>query len=423
MTSDRTNWEQHRIQALIDSGALVVNDGYRAKNTELGDVGLPFARASNVNNGFRLDDADRLLWDRVERAGIKRSRPGDVVFTSKGTVGRFALVRESTPEFVYSPQLCFWRVLDSTKIEARFLHYWMHGRECERQFNAAKGSTDMADYISLRDQRSMSITFPPVAEQRCIASVLGSLDDKIDSNNRLTSTFEDMAATLFKARFTDVAGRDTLVEKEIGSLPRGWDLRRLDEVASVLTRGRAPVYVDEGGILVLNQKCVRDGRVMFEVARRHDEQARSSEDRRVALGDVLVNSTGVGTLGRVSQVRWLPESSTVDSHVTVVRAASDVSQDYLALSLISRQEDLERMGHGSTGQTELTRSRLAEMQIPLPPRAEQEQLDGFYRPIREKIGAMERENTVLSEIRNRLLPKLISGAIRLGDAAPTESPA
>jgi type I restriction enzyme S subunit len=62
-------------------------------------------------------------------AGSKVSEAGDVVFTSKGTVGRFAFVRDDTPRFVYSPQLCFWRSLDRQVIEPRFLYYWMFGRE------------------------------------------------------------------------------------------------------------------------------------------------------------------------------------------------------------------------------------------------------------------------------------------------------
>lgn len=97
---------------LIASGKLAIGDGYRAKNAELSTVGLPFARAGNIRNGFHFDQADRFPVSDLSKVGEKISRTGDVVFTSKGSVGRFAFVEEDTPRFVFSPQLSYWRSLD-----------------------------------------------------------------------------------------------------------------------------------------------------------------------------------------------------------------------------------------------------------------------------------------------------------------------
>jgi type I restriction enzyme S subunit len=124
----------------------VINDGYRAKNSELSNKGIPFARAQNINNGFRFDAADRFPEERLDRVGAKVSQEGDVVFTSKGTVGRFAFVRSDTPRFVYSPQLCFWRSLDRDLIDPRWLFYWMQSREFLIQYSGVAGQTDMAEY-------------------------------------------------------------------------------------------------------------------------------------------------------------------------------------------------------------------------------------------------------------------------------------
>lgn len=99
MTGD---FEQHEVEVLLSEGALLINDGYRAKNSELSNTGIPFARAGNIDGGFHFEDADRVPAHTLANVGLKRSLPGDVVFTSKGTVGRFAFVRDSTPEFVYS---------------------------------------------------------------------------------------------------------------------------------------------------------------------------------------------------------------------------------------------------------------------------------------------------------------------------------
>ncbi|MBA3904153.1 MAG: hypothetical protein C0522_10870, partial [Rhodocyclaceae bacterium] len=127
-------WAQHQVSKLIEHGALIIGDGYRAKNSELTDFGLPFARAGNINAGFLFSDADCFPEENLNLVGNKVSQPGDVVFTSKGTVGRFAFVRPDTPKFIYSPQLCFWRSVDRELIDPRFLSFWMSGREFFIQF-------------------------------------------------------------------------------------------------------------------------------------------------------------------------------------------------------------------------------------------------------------------------------------------------
>lgn len=147
-----SEWKKYKISALIESNALVIGDGYRAKNSELSpDEGLPFARAGTINDGFQFEDAEYLAPENLHKAGEKVSQPGDVLFTSKGTVGRIAFVTETTPKFVYSPQLTWWRVLDTQRIDPEFLYCWMRGREFISQINSFSGQTDMAAYVSLKD--------------------------------------------------------------------------------------------------------------------------------------------------------------------------------------------------------------------------------------------------------------------------------
>ena len=249
----RRGWKEWAVRELIDSGALEIGDGYRAKNSELATSGLPFARAGNIRDGFHFADADCFPTENLHRVKNKASIPGDVVFTSKGTVGRFAFVREHTPRFVYSPQLCFWRSLDTKLIDPRYLFYWMSGPDFFQQFKEVSSQTDMAEFVSLRDQRDMQITLPPVREQRAIAHVLGALDDRIELNRRMNATLEAMARALFQSWFVDfdpvrakMEGRDTglpkdvadlfpdrLVDSEPGPIPDGWSIGQLDDVASL----------------------------------------------------------------------------------------------------------------------------------------------------------------------------------------------
>jgi type I restriction enzyme S subunit len=216
------------------------------------------SRAGNIKNGFDFVAADLVPPETQKRVGSKRSRAGDVVFTSKGTVGRFAFVDDSTPEFVYSPQLCYWRSLNEERIYPRYLYYWMNGPEFMAQALGVKGQTAMADYVSLADQRRMWITLPPLPEQRAIAHVLGTLDDKIELNRQMNQTLEQIAATLFRSWFIDfdpvrakMAGRepegmdaataalfpDRLVESELGEIPEGWQVAPLGSCFALGTGG------------------------------------------------------------------------------------------------------------------------------------------------------------------------------------------
>ena len=162
------------VSDLIGEGVLEIGDGYRAKNSELGEPGLPFIRAGNLNNGIDTRGAEVLCDDSVARAGRKLGCPGDVAFTSKGTIGRFARVTEFTRPFVYSPQVCFWRSLNRERLHPAILYCWMRSEDLKSQIDAVAGQTDMAPYVSLRDQRTMEVPIFPES-QGIIAQRLDTL--------------------------------------------------------------------------------------------------------------------------------------------------------------------------------------------------------------------------------------------------------
>ncbi|WP_416139904.1 restriction endonuclease subunit S [Halomonas sp. HK25] len=141
----------------------------------------------------------------------------------------------------------------------------------------------------------------------------------------------------------------------------GWKSAKLGEVSEMIKRGIAPKYTDAGGVCVINQKCVRDHSINYALARRHDVDAKKvPQERLIQLGDVLVNSTGTGTLGRVAQVRSEPsESATVDTHVTIVRPADGLFyHDFFGYMLIKIEDEIISSGEGASGQTELPRQKL-----------------------------------------------------------------
>lgn len=156
--------ERVPAETLREQGVLEIGDGYRAKNTEMGAPGLPFIRAGNLQGDIDTHGAELLSTASVARAGNKISRTGDVAFTSKGTVGRFSFVTASTPEFVYSPQVCFWRSVNSDAVAPSVLYAWMLTNEFQRQIDAVATQTDMAPYVSLQDQRRMLVPKFPTSQ-------------------------------------------------------------------------------------------------------------------------------------------------------------------------------------------------------------------------------------------------------------------
>ena len=162
-----------------------------------------------------------------------------------------------------------------------------------------------------------------------------------------------------------------------------WRTATLADVAVIIGRGVTPKYSDSGAVVVLNQKCIRDGRVDLHPSRRHDSIAKPvTPEKLLRIGDVLVNSTGTGTLGRIAAVRSLTVPTTVDSHVTIVRPQEWTDARWLGYSLLASQSMIEAMAEGSTGQTELSRYSLSLLPLPIPSLREQ-------RAIAEVLGALD----------------------------------
>lgn len=328
-------------------------------------------------------------------------------------------------------------LVDESKFCPEFLYYNLSLRKDEIH-GLAGGSAQPILNKSAFSQ--IDFEAPTLEEQRQIAAALRPLDDRITLLRETNATLEAIAQSLFKSWFVDfdpvrakMEGRapegmdeataalfpDALEESELGWVPKGWDYSKLADTCTYLSRGLSPKYIEQGGVLVLNQKCIRDFSVDYAKGRRHDPALRKIDGRELAVGDVLVNSTGVGTLGRVAQVLELPEQAIVDSHVTVVRAGARLSWPYLGQWMAKKQPDIEAMGEGSTGQTELSRAKLGELKILVPSKQVLVAFDSAVEPLKNRVSLNERSAQTLSTLRDTLLPRLISGQLRLPEAQAT----
>ena len=155
-----------------------------------------------------------------------------------------------------------------------------------------------------------------------------------------------------------------------------WPVKTLGEVCELVSRGRPPSYCEVGGVIVLNQKCVRNGQIDFGPSRRTDNSVKAiPEWAYLREGDTLINSTGAGTLGRASFVSFLVEPTTFDTHLTVVRPLTDACWPaFVGLVLNGREKDIVDLAGGATGQTELPREAVRSFEIPVPPLEEQKRI-------------------------------------------------
>ncbi|MEJ5309970.1 MAG: restriction endonuclease subunit S [Anaerolineae bacterium] len=413
------------IEELIDTGDLVINDGYRAKNSELSTDGLPFARAQNINNGFHFENADCFPELGLDKVGIKISQPGDVVFTSKGTVGRFAFVREDTPRFVYAPQLCFWRSLNHKKIHPRWLYYWMQSREFFVQYSGVAGQTDMAEYVSLRDQRRMHITLPPLPEQRAIAHILGTLDDKIELNRQMNQTLEAIARALFKSWFVDFdpvrakaeGGRmkdeiadlfpDEFVDSELGEIPKGWAIGTLGDVATHPRRGIQPNDIEPSTPYIALEHMPRHCIALTDWGTADDLQSNKFEFKK---GEILFGKLRP----YFHKVGVAPLNGVCSTDIVVITPLTENWFGFV-LGHVSSSVFVKYTNAGSTG-TKMPRTSWNEMAryaVVMPPETVAEAFTRQVRPLVDRIIAAIHESRTLAALRDTLLPKLISGELRV----------
>ena len=182
-------------------------------------------------------------------------------------------------------------------------------------------------------------------------------------------------------------------------LPEGWKEVKLGEVAKYIARGITPKYTEENGIKVVNQRCIRNYVIDHSLFRLHDLNKRNiTEEKYLKKYDVLINSTGVGTLGRLAQIEKILKPITVDSHVTIVRGNSRINKKFLNYALVNKKKNIEHLAQGSTGQTELSRQRLSsEIKLNLPPIEEQKSIAATLSALDNKIELNNKINKNLEE--------------------------
>lgn len=260
--------------------------------------------------------------------------------------------------------------------------------------------------LSVKTLGKQIVKVPPLATQNKVVSILAALDTKIEDNEKINKNLLEQALAIYKEWFYDYALSD-------GVRPENWKITTIDAISSLVTRGIAPKYDDGSDQIVLNQKCIRDHTIDLSLARRH--LPKKINEKWISKGDLLINSTGTGTLGRVAQVWFEANNMTVDSHVTIVRPKDPILQSYIGFWGLSHESEIEAQHTGSTGQTELPRDRVKAMELPLPDEDTLSKFNELVIPMTSTVISNQEENASLSQLRDALLPKLMSGELDVSD--------
>ncbi len=390
-----------------DEGVTILNQRCIRNNI----INFENARQTSLEKTRILQDKYVQKWDvLVNSTGVGTlGRLSQMKKNFKGiTVDSHVTIVRPNPELVYPPFFGYALILIEQLIQT-----------------LGEGATGQTE-LSRNRLKELEIYYPPPSTQQRIATILTTYDDLIENNQRRIKILEEMAQNLYREWFVHFRypGYEdvSLTHSPLGPIPDEWEVKTLGEITSLISRGISPKYDEDSSGIVLNQKCIRNHKISFDPSRSH--KTKVPEHKYVQYGDILINSTGVGTLGRVAQFNIpTPENITVDSHVTIVRATTEVDLAFFGQAILSLESIISGLGAGATGQTELNKGRLEELKIIFPSDCIQKHFSEIISPINEAIQVYIRLISTLSETRDLLLPKLISGEIEISDALIPEEDA
>ncbi|HYL91025.1 MAG TPA: restriction endonuclease subunit S [Burkholderiales bacterium] len=440
------DWCEIRVGDLVDQGALRISDGYRVRNEELGSEGVPFVRGGDIGDGWiNTNTVDHIRPEFVSRISAKLTQPGDAAFITKGTVGRAGWLRPEQPPVVFAPQVAYWRVTDRNVLDPGFVFYFMRSYEFQSALDGVKTHGAMAaDYVSISQQHDFRFRFPDVETQRTIASILAALDDKIELNRRIDGTLEATARALFKSWFVDFdpvraksEGRvpvlaktladlfpARLIESDIGEIPEGWTVCALGGLIET-TKGRSYTseeLVESSVALVTLKSFARGGGYRSEglkpfVGRYKPEQVVGSGDLIIACTDV---TQAAEVIGRPAIVRSTSRFRTLVASLDtlIVRASrDDIRRSFLYFLACSDRFVAHTYAH-TTGTTvlHLAKNAVPSFRFACPPSLLIGAFDSVAGLVLDRIQTTEQESETLAELRDTLLPKLISGELSVEEA-------
>ena len=409
-------------QNLINVCELIVDCEHKTAPTQ--ETGYPSIRTPNIGRGRLILDGANRVSEKTYRTWSRRAIPQaeDLILAREAPIGNVAIIPKNLK--VCLGQRTVLIRPDKSKVVPMFLAYLMLGDEIQEKLLAHSTGTTVG-HLNMRDIRNLELPrLPRLPIQHKIAAILGNYDDLIENNTRRIKILEEMAGTIYREWFVEFrfSGHENvkMVESELGLIPHGWEIKRLGDVTSVITKGTTPTtlgkqFVNVGINFIKVESIDGQGGILENKLAKIDDETHGLLKRsQLRANDVLFSIAGA--IGRVAIVpdRFLPANT--NQALAIIRPSDLSLVSFLYQTLSSStflNYSLERVVQ--TAQANVSLSVLSSAPIIMPAKLV---LTDFNRNLAPIIGLIDRlraKNCSLRTTRDLLLPKLISGELDVSE--------
>ena len=362
-----------------------------------------FVNAKNLYNGYILDNDPTKKTSREEY--LKYKKPlgkHTILYSIDGTIGNIARYRGE--KCVLGKGACYLNC-NPQIVESSYLYYQLQGPHFKSYIHLmSTGST--IKHISLKTMREYVFELPSLTDQRRIASILSSLDRKIELNNKINADLEEMAQAIFKNWFVDFEPfKDgKFVDSELGMIPEGWKVGRLEDIAEI-TMGQSPA----GNSLNEN----REGMMFYQGSsdfgfRFPSIRVFTTDPKRLAVA----NSVLFSVRAPVGDINVAKEECCIGRGVASIKSKSS-HDSYLFYTMKSLHKLFDSFDGEGTVFGSINKKTLSAIQILLPSEGIVEQFNNIASSFDNRIRRLSDENSHLSLLRDTLLPRLMSGELEV----------
>tara|TARA_Y100000389_G_scaffold70355_1_gene67060 strand:- start:3297 stop:4451 length:1155 start_codon:yes stop_codon:yes gene_type:complete len=329
--------------------------------------------------------------------------PG-VITGRSGTLGKF---QYSKKDF-WPHNTTLW-VKDFKGNDPKFSYYLMQSLDFSELNGGGAVPTLNRNVLS-----SFKLNVPELNTQKKIGNYLFNYDELIKNHYKKIKLYEEYCKLTFEELFLRYKknGKKLKLNKKT-NLPNFWTKLILDDYTDIISKGPSLNYDIKNfkGVEVLNQKSVNYGEIELKSILIARELSKEKDTYYLKINDILVNSMGQGTLGRVSKNVSINKKMIIHNCITFLRAKKKYSQFLLFYFISAHQDYFEVVAHGSTGQTTLKEKDIKKLYIPLPDEKFLKEFDSLIEPIWKKIGVLKKKIYLLEQVKRIYRPRLTTGFI------------
>lgn len=366
-----------------------------------------FVNAKNLYNGYILDNDPTKKTSHEEYLNYKKPLgKHTILYSIDGTIGNIARYRGE--KCVLGKGACYLNC-NPQIVESSYLYYQLQGPHFKSYIHLmSTGST--IKHISLKTMREYVFELPSLTDQRRIASILSSLDCKIELNNKINADLEEMAQAIFKNWFVDFEPfKDgKFVDSELGMIPEGWKVGRLTEIASYmngLAMQKFPPENNEDSLPVLKIKELGQGFCGPDSDRC---SCNIKDECKIHNGDVIFSWSGTLLVDV-----WCGGDCGLNQHLFKVTSKDYPKWFYYYWTKHHLQEFIHIAKDKAVTMGHIKRGHLEEAMVAIPDNDSMEKAHELFEPILSKMISLRLENSRLSLLRDTLLPRLMSGELEI----------